>query len=121
MEGVYPIATDKAPVHLRIAAERAAREVADILDLPPLTLRWYRSSNGHKGGFYDPDRPGVIHLIANGLKDKTMTRVVVYHEARHAWQERRSYKCVIGSSESEDDADSFVWRELKVDPEDWRY
>lgn len=105
-----------APPHLRRAAEDAAREAGVELGLGELHLRWWRLDRARPAvrhlGWVDREEPGVINLSVDAIRDTCTpaeVRAVVFHEARHLWQEKNT-RYLGDRMRAERDANEFALR-----------
>jgi len=109
-------------------ARTAARDAAEILRIATPIIQWVRCNAHEKAIGWVYPWLNAVHLDADWCKlmGAEQTTALVYHEARHIWQEvNHRYNAPGYKRQSEDDAESFSFRHTRTMIErpdyKWRY
>ena len=99
------------------AANEAARDAAWDLGLGKMRVQWFKPDSGEPtAGWFDERWPDVIHISERWARDNGLeqTRAAIYHECRHAWQEKPARHMRFDgygrAGEREDDANSYAYK-----------
>src|SRR5690554_6272804 len=105
-------AVDAIPEAKRRIAERAAHDAAAKLGMPTPRVVWWKE--GPSDGWVDwraQESDGVVNILA--CVRASMVRGIVFHEARHLWQDITGrYFCDM--ARAEEDAEAWTYRQTGV-------